>query len=108
MLARSRAFFISLSILALVLFSAFGTIPVYADDGTTSGSTETTTPAGTDPVATEQPASDPSTVSDVQQPPADGTTTTEEQPASDPSAVSDVQQPPADGTTTTEEQPASD
>ncbi|MFT3895215.1 MAG: right-handed parallel beta-helix repeat-containing protein [Anaerolineales bacterium] len=79
---RSRAFFISLSILALVLFSAFGTIPVYADDGTTSDSTETATVTGTEPVATEQPTSDPSTVvNDEQQPPADGTTpTTETQP----------------------------
>lgn len=45
---RSRAFFISLSVLALLLLSAFGTVPAYADDGTTTGSTDTTTSTGTD------------------------------------------------------------
>lgn len=45
---KFRAFFISLSLLALLAFSAFGTIPAYADDGTTTGSTDTTTTTGTD------------------------------------------------------------
>jgi len=46
---KTRAFFLSLSIVALLVFSAVGTIPVYADDGTTTGSTDTTTTTtGTD------------------------------------------------------------
>lgn len=48
MSGKTRAFFLSLSIVALLVFSAVGTIPVYADDGTTTGSTDTTTTTGTD------------------------------------------------------------
>jgi hypothetical protein len=51
-MSKTRVIFLSLTIVALLAFSAVGTIPVYADDGTTTESTDTTTTAGTDPVDT--------------------------------------------------------
>jgi hypothetical protein len=54
MYSRLKFFFISLTITAILVFSAFGTTaPAYADDGT-GGSTDTGTPVATDvPVTTE-------------------------------------------------------
>ena len=69
---KTRAFFLSLTIVALLVFSAVGTTPVYADDGTTTGSTDTTTTTGTD-------QGDTSTTGEGEQP-ADTTATAEVQP----------------------------
>lgn len=117
MSGRIRAFFISLSILALLLFSAFGTIPVYADDGTATGTTDTntTTPTEQEVTPTAAPTdpgittpSNPGTVVATPTDQAVVTTTTDQTtsdpaPSTDPVTASDGQQPPApiDGTTTT-------
>ena len=89
---KTRVFFLSLTIVAMLFLSAFGTIPVYADDGTTTGSTDTTT--------TETPTDDGTTPTDGETPPVDdGTTPPAEQPPAED--VSTLLEQVPDNTTVT-------
>ena len=45
MFNKFRVFFLSLTIVAIMMFSVYGTTTVYADDGTTTETTETNTPS---------------------------------------------------------------
>ena len=56
-----KAFFLSLTIVAMLMFSAFGTIPVYADDGTTTASTEVSAPSASTEESAPPAAEDSST-----------------------------------------------
>ena len=76
---KTRVFFLSLTIVALLFLSAFGTIPAYADDGTTTGSPETTTDDGTTPADGETPPVDDGTTPVVEPPPAEEVSTLLEQ-----------------------------
>ncbi|NWG07394.1 MAG: hypothetical protein HXY35_11995 [Chloroflexi bacterium] len=103
---KTRAFFLSLTIVAMLLASAVGTTTVYADDGTTTGSTETGTTTtdtdqGDDPsvVETPPPAEDqPTDATDLNETPVP-----EDEQVTDAAEVSvdQVETPPA-----VEEQPA--
>jgi len=56
MLNKFRAFFLSLTIVSIMMFSVFGTTIVYADDGTTTESTETSAPpTSSDEAVTSDP-----------------------------------------------------
>jgi hypothetical protein len=110
-----RAFFLSLTIVAILMFSAFGTTTVYADDGTTTESTETSTPdaeEGVTPDATTEETHQPEEgdTTTVETQPEEGVTpdaTTEEthQPEEGDVSVEETQQPEGDDTTTVETQP---
>jgi hypothetical protein len=107
MAKRLKAFVLSSTILAMLLFSAFGTITVHADDGsgTEAAGAETTGTAGDegqppgDPTDVVDPAGDGSQPTDVGTaegtPPADGSATTD-------LATGDAA-PPTDGVPPTEE-----
>ena len=115
MSGKTRAFLLSLTIVALLVVSAVGTTTVYADDGTSTGTTETdTTTTGTDQddtstTDTEQPTDttttgtdqgDTSTTGDEQ--PTDTTTDTTTTTSTDQSVTSTPgeEQPPAEEVTT--------
>jgi hypothetical protein len=49
MYSKTRLFFISLTVIAVLLFSAVGPTPVYADDGTTTGQPTDEAASGADP-----------------------------------------------------------
>jgi hypothetical protein len=106
MAKRIRAFVLSSTILAMLFFSAVGTITVHADDGsgTETASEETTGTSGEG----EQPTGDQT---DVVDPAGDGgqptdVGTTEGTPPADGSATTDLATgdaaPPADGSVTTD------
>lgn len=80
-----RAFFLSFTILAFLLFSTIGTTTVYADDG-----------SGTEPSETETATEEAPPADEEEQPPADEEAAAGEgeQPVEEP--VSDVEQPTGD------------
>jgi len=107
MAKRIKAFVLSSTILAMLLFSAFGTITVHADDGsgTEAASAETTVTSGEG----EQPSGDQT---DVVNPAGDGSQptdvgTVEGTPPADESTPTDLATveaaPPTDGVPPTEE-----
>lgn len=98
-----RAFFLSLTILAFLLFSAVGTTVVYADDGSGTPETETTPapPDGGQPAETE--AGDETPVAEGEQPSDEETQPVEEIVSDGETPVAESEQPPAEETQPVEE-----
>lgn len=102
MVKTIRVIFLSLTILAFLLFSAVGTTVVYADDGAGTPETETTpTPDEGGPAETE--AGDETPATDVEQPPDEETQPVEETASEEEPPAIEGEQPPAEETQPVEE-----
>jgi hypothetical protein len=96
-----RAFFLSLTIVAILMFSAFGTTTVYADEGTTTESAEeTSTPDAEESVTPEV------NTEETQQPEEEGDATAVETPHPEEGDATAVETPqPEEGDATAVETP---
>jgi hypothetical protein len=96
-----RAFFLSLTIVAILIFSVFGTTTVYADEGTTTESAEeTSTPDAEENVTPEV------TTEESQQPEEEGNATAVETPQPEEGDATAVDTPqPEEGDATAVETP---
>lgn len=92
-----RAFFLSLTILAFLLFSTVGTTVVYADDGSGTPEAETTSTDEGQPAETE--AGDETPVAEGEQPPAEETQPMEE-PVAEETLQTILEQVPENTTVT--------
>lgn len=81
MSGKTRSFFLSLTIIAVILVSAFGTTSAYADGGTTPDPPPTETSSGSEEAgaeATEPPAAPEEVTAEATEPPTEATATPEE------------------------------
>lgn len=95
MVKTIRVFFLSLTILAFLLFSTVGTTVVYADDGAGTPETETT-PAPDEGGPAETEAGDETPVADVEQPSDEETQPVEETASGEEPPAIEGEQPPAE------------
>ncbi|MCK6540049.1 MAG: right-handed parallel beta-helix repeat-containing protein, partial [Anaerolineales bacterium] len=98
-----RAFFLSLTILAFLLFSTVGTTVVYADDGSGTPETETTPTPPDEGQPAETEAGDETPVAEGEQPSDEETQPVEETASEGETPVAEGEQPSAEETQPVEE-----
>ncbi len=99
MVHNFRAFFLSLTIVSIMMFSVYGTTIVYADDGTTTESTEESTPAP----STDESVTPDSAHGTAQ--PEDQVPTTEETPQPEEAVATETTTAPTEEDVATEATP---
>jgi len=112
MIYKFKAFFLSLTIVSMMMFSVYGTTIVYADDGTSTGSTETNVHA----TSTEESAATSDSVDETAQPeesvtpeataqPEDQVVVTEETPQPEEAVSTETTTAPTEEVVVTEASP---